>query len=75
MAAVFSLLFLVAVAGFVGSLALLVVRRRQGSAALGCLPFVVLFALLLAFLVTKFVHEELIPCLAYGGRSCDFASS
>jgi hypothetical protein len=39
------------------------------------LPPVVVFAVLLAYLATKLVCEEIIPCVSVDERYCDFGST
>ena len=76
MAAVFTLLFLVAIAGFAGCLgAYLALRKRAGSRAFALLPLAGLVAAGIALLLAKFLREELIPCLTVGGACCDFTAT
>ena len=76
MAAAFALLFVVAVGGFLASLGLNPARRIDDPiAAIGCLPVVALFGVLLNYLVAKVIDEEMVPCVFVNSRSGDFAST
>jgi hypothetical protein len=76
MAAVFTLLFVLVVVGFVASLWLYrVLRVSNPRAAAGCLPVLAVVGLALAYLVAKVIYEEIIPCVAVDRRYCDFAST
>jgi hypothetical protein len=76
MAGVFTFAFLVVVGGFVGSIGVFRNRdERGGRLTWGCLPFTVVFWVFLEYLLTKFVYEELYPCVAVDSKYCDFAST
>ena len=76
MAAVFALLFVVTVGGFLASLRLHCDRRADDpKAGIGCLPVVALFSVLPIYLVAKVIYEEIVPCVFVDSRSCGFAST
>jgi hypothetical protein len=72
-AGVFTFAFVVVGVGLFGSIWVFRNRAEWGGRwTYGCLPFVVVFGVLLAYLVTKFVDEELYPCVSVDSKYCDF---
>ena len=49
--------------------------ERGGKLTYGCLPFLAVFGVLMAYLLTKCVYEELYPCVAVDSMYCDFGST
>jgi hypothetical protein len=75
-AGVFTFAFVVVGVGLFGSIRVFRNRAEWGGRwTYGCLPFAVVFGVLMAYLVTKFVYEELYPYVAVDSKCCDFDST
>lgn len=76
MAAVFTMIWLVVLAGLVASVVGVVRSRTDKNAyARWLVSVVAVFTILLIYLVVKFVYEEIIPCMSIDDRYCDFGST
>jgi purine-cytosine permease-like protein len=74
-ALVFTIIWLIVLVGFAISL-----LRFFGSKAFDgryswkVSPFALVFAVLLIYLVTKLIYEEILPCVTVDSKYCDFTS-
>ncbi len=76
MAAVFTLAWLIVLAGF-GLSVWAVIRTKLDDSRIAwpAVPLVLVFTLLLAYLVAKLIYEEILPCTTVDARYCAFSST
>jgi hypothetical protein len=75
-ALVFTVMWLIVLIGLANSaLALYQAKVETGKLSWKIAPIVIVFSILLVYLLTKLIYEEILPCATVDSKYCNFTST